>query len=327
VSLSQLDLNLLFVLDTVLAERSVARAAQRLHLTPSAISNALARLRVALDDPLVLRSGRGIVPTPRALALAPTLARTLRELEQAVYGDAFDARSSTRTFTLAIADSGQLVRLPQLAAAFATEMPLARLRVVGIDTLLSSGGLAGTEVDAAIAAIPDDAPGVHATTLHREPAVLIVSRAHPRVGARISSAQLASLRHVDVEVAPGKGYRELAARYARLGIERDVALTVPSFAAAAVIVAATEHVAMIPTSVAARFGKRLGVRPVESPLGRIVVELKLAWHERTEHDPAMRAFRDVIRGASEAPRSGASQGRARGLQLARRQGRQILPPR
>jgi len=90
VSLSTLDLNLLLMLDTVLAERSVVRAARRLHVTPSAVSNALARLRAALDDPLLIRSGRGIVPTPRAAALAPALARALRDLDQAVHGDGFD---------------------------------------------------------------------------------------------------------------------------------------------------------------------------------------------------------------------------------------------
>src|SRR5262249_49145516 len=152
VRLPQLDLNLLLVLDTVLTERSVARAARRLHVTPSAVSNALARLRGALADPLVARSGRGIVATPRAAELAPTLARALRELEQAVSGSAFDPASTTREFTLAIADAGQIVRLPDLARSFATEMPRARLRVVGIDTLLSTGGLGGSEVDVAIAA-------------------------------------------------------------------------------------------------------------------------------------------------------------------------------
>jgi DNA-binding transcriptional LysR family regulator len=82
VRLSALDLNLLLVLDTVLAERSVARAARRLHVTPSAVSNALARLRAALDDPLLVRSGRGVVPTPRAAALSPAIARALRDLDQ-----------------------------------------------------------------------------------------------------------------------------------------------------------------------------------------------------------------------------------------------------
>src|SRR5258708_31457701 len=114
MSISRLDLNLLVVLDTVLAERSVARAARRLHVTPSAISNALARLRAALGDPLVTRVGRGIVPTPRAVALAPALQRALLDLELAVAEDVFDPATTTKQFTLAIADAGQIARLPGL---------------------------------------------------------------------------------------------------------------------------------------------------------------------------------------------------------------------
>ncbi|HEX9295140.1 MAG TPA: LysR family transcriptional regulator [Polyangiaceae bacterium] len=294
MSISQLDLNLLVVLDTVLAERSVVRAARRLHVTPSAVSNALARLRAALDDPLVARSGRGIVPTPRAAELAPTLARALRELDQAVTGGGFDPASTTREFTLAIADSGQLVRVPRLALLLGKEMPRARLRVVGIDTLLSSGGLGGSEVDVAIAALPEKAPGIHMIPLYREHTVLVARRDHPRVGARISKAELASLRHVDVEVAPGKGYRDLPASYARLGIERDVALVVPSFTAAAAIVAATDFVATVPASLVKVLGERFGIRAFVAPVGRLTVKIKLAWHERTDHDPAMRKFREVI---------------------------------
>src|SRR5262245_34972803 len=138
MNLVAFDLNLLVVLDAVLAEQSVVRAARRLHVTPSAVSNSLARLRAVLGDPLVTRSGRGIVPTPRATQLAPVLARLLEQIEQAVSGSTFDPRSTTREFTLAIADSGQFVRLPRLAALLGEEMPKARLRVVGIDTLLSS---------------------------------------------------------------------------------------------------------------------------------------------------------------------------------------------
>ena len=302
MSLGALDLNLLLVLDTVLAERSVVRAARRLHVTPSAVSNALARLRAALGDALVTRSGRGIVPTPRAAELAPALARVLRELDQAVSGSAFDPASTTREFTLAIADSGQLARLPRLALLLDKEMPRARLRVVGIDTLLSSGGLAGTEVDVAVAALPERAPGVHVTPLYEEHTVLVARRNHPRVGTRVSKAVLASLRHVDVQVAPGKGYRDLPASYARLGIEREVALVVPSFTAAAAIVAATDFVATLPASVVESFGERLGIRLVAAPVPGLTIEIKLAWHERTEHDPALRAFRDVI--ARAAPSHG-----------------------
>jgi DNA-binding transcriptional LysR family regulator len=294
VSLSSLDLNLLLVLDTVLAERSVARAAKRLHLTPSAISNALARLRVALGDPLVVRSGRGIVPTPRAVELAPALARALSDLERAVARSVFDPKATARTFTLAIADSGQIVRLPKLASLFSNAMPRAKLRVVGIDTLVSSGGLAGTLVDAAIAAMPDAPPGLRQLPLFDELAILVASRRHPRIRDRVSKSELSSLRHVDVEVLPGRGYRDLPVHYERLGIERDVVLTVPSFATAAAIVAATDFVATLPVSLVETIGKRLGIRAVPSPVRGITVGLKLAWHERTEDDPAMRLFRSVI---------------------------------
>src|SRR4051812_44696496 len=150
VNLSAIDLNLLVVLDAVLAERSVARAAKRLHVTPPAISNALARLRGALGDPIVTRSGRGIVPTPRALQLGPAVARALRDIDAAIHGAAFDPRTAEVVLTLAVADAGQLARLPALTGLVTATLPRARLRVVSVDTMIALGGLAGTEVDAAI---------------------------------------------------------------------------------------------------------------------------------------------------------------------------------
>jgi DNA-binding transcriptional LysR family regulator len=294
MSIAGLDLNLLAVLHAVLAEGSVVRAARRLHVTPPAVSNALARLRSALGDPLVVRSGRGIVPTPRASELAPALARALGDLERAVSGEVFDPAATRRELTLAIADSGQLSRLPRLAALLARELPRARLRVVGIDTLLSSGGLAGTAVDVAIAALPEAQPGVHTLPLFRERTVLVARRRHAFARARLSKSQLASLRHVDVEVAPGRGYRDLPRVYAMLGIEREVAIVVPTFTAALAVVARTDLVATVPASLVTALGEHLGVRPLDAPVRPLVVRLLLAWHERTEDDPAVRVLRDVI---------------------------------
>jgi DNA-binding transcriptional LysR family regulator len=306
VSLSQLDLNLLAVLRAVVEERSVVRAARRLHVTPSAVSNSLARLRHALGDPLVLKSGRGIVPTPRAAALAPVVDRALRDVERAI-GGVTDPAVTTRRFTLAIADGGQIVQVPRLASELARAMPRAVLRVVGIDTLLSSGGLAGTEVDVAIAAIEDATPGVHLSPLYEERSVLVARRGHPLAGTSLAKRGLASLRHVDVHVAPGRGYRGLAAAYTKLGIARDVALVVPSFAAAAAVVAETDWVATLPESLVARFGKAFGIQPLASPAPRVSLMLKLAWHERIEHDPLMRAFRERVKSSVHAARYVATQ--------------------
>jgi DNA-binding transcriptional LysR family regulator len=294
MNFSQFDLNLLLVLDTVLTERSVTRAAGRLHVTPPAISNALARLRLTLNDPLVIKSGRGVVPTPRALALAPVLARAIHDLSRAVYGNAVDPLTTIRQFTLAIADAGQLVRVPRLASEFAGQFPRARLRVVGIDTLLSSGGLSATEVDLAVVGVADASSGVHTMPLYEERAVLVARRGHSLAGKRVSKAQLATLRHIDVQVAPGHGFRALASAYARFSIARDVALVVPSFAAAAAVAGATDLVATLPESFANRFAGTFGLGTITSSMPPLTIAIQLQWHERIATDPLMQMFRDLV---------------------------------
>jgi len=297
VSLSALDLNLLLVLDTVLQERSVARAARRLHVTPSAISNGLAKLRVTLGDPLVTRQGRGIVPTPRAKELAPGLAQALATLERVVTRPGFDAQACNKTFTLAMADAGQVTQLPPLVALLATRMPEARLRVVGIDALLSLGDLASADVDAHVG-VKATGPGIHAQPLFTEPLVLVARKGNAACTGRLSRQRMAQLRHVAVELAPGRGFRDrLSQAYARQKLERNVVTTVSSFTAAATVAAASELVATLPLSVLTLFARKLGLVPVEGPVPRYAVTMSLCWHERTHADPAMAAFRQVVREA------------------------------
>jgi DNA-binding transcriptional LysR family regulator len=301
VSLEALDLNLLLVLDTVLTERSVVRAARRLHVTPSAISNALARLRGALDDPLLIRSGRGVVPTPRAAALAPGLTRALRELDQAIHGEVFDVATTEHEFTLAIADVGQVVKLPRVVAALGKKLPRARLRVLSIDALVASGGLAGTEVDVLIGA-GEKGPGIRAQPLYEEQIVLAARADHPAIRGRVTRSGLAALRHVQVEIAPGRGNRQVRASYAALGVARDVAVVVPTYTAAAAVIAGTDLVASMPSSLLDVLGPRLGLRRVATPLAPIVTAISLLWHERTDRDPAQRAFRELLAATVGDPR-------------------------
>src|SRR4029077_6587939 len=130
VNLSAVDLNLFLVLHAVLEERSATRAAARLHVTQSAVSNALARLRHLLGDPLVVRRGRGLVPTPRADELAPLLREVASRLALALDRRAFGPEESTRTFTISLADNYQACEVPRIARAFAARLPRAVLRVV-----------------------------------------------------------------------------------------------------------------------------------------------------------------------------------------------------
>ncbi len=295
MSIASIDLNLMLVLHTVLTERNVARAAERLHVTPSAVSNSLARLRDLLADPLVTRKGRGIVPTPRAIELAPAIARAIHELERALQAAPFDAASCARMFTLAVADAGQVTWLPRIAAAMAREMPLAHLRVVGIDSLVSLGNLTSSEIDLHIGKRGKGA-GLHVEPLFEERTVLVARRGHPAIGKRLSRRALAGLRHVRVEMLPGRNLRDLvAAAYARAGVPREVVMTVPSFTAAAAVVAASDLVATVPASLHAVQGPQLGLSAVVGRVPTHTIEMALCWHERTHADPAAAAFRDLVR--------------------------------
>jgi DNA-binding transcriptional LysR family regulator len=129
------------------------------------------------------------------------------------------------------------------------------IRAVGIDTYLSWGGPANIEVDVAIAAIEEAAPGVHVSPLYEEKSVLVTGARHLSTRSRLTRTQLSNLRHVDVQVAPGRGFRRLAQLYAGLGIERRVVMTVPSFIAAASVVAETDYVATLPASLVEVFRK------------------------------------------------------------------------
>ena len=293
VNLSALDLNLLLVLDAVLTERSVARAAKRLHVTSPAISNALGRLRLALGDSIVTRSGRGIVPTPRALELGPAISRALGEINRALRGPVFDPLTTQVVLTLAIADAGQLTRLPRLATSLANRLPQAQLRVVNVDAMLALGGLAGTEVDVAVG-VSHAAPGIHRQALYAEHYVVIARSDHPRLRARASRRALAAEGHAEVHVAFGKPSQVVARAYKKLGVVRRVAVVVPTFAAAAAAVAATDLIAAIPESVVGALGPALELRSLATPLRIPPSAMYLSWHQRTHTDPALSLFRELI---------------------------------
>jgi len=296
VKLSEIDLNLLLVLDAVLEERSVSRAARRLHVTPPAVSNALARLRGIVGDPLVVRQGRGIVPTPRALELAPVLRRALVDIEASLQRGELDPAASTRTLTLAISDADQIASLSRIARAFARRLPRARLRVVSLDTLVSSGGLAGDEVDAAIGP-PFEGDGIHRTFLLAEEGVLVARKGHPRLRRTLTAAQFDAERHVDIHLLLGRGGIGNAAvrdAIAEAGLRRDVAITVPTFIAAAAVVAATDLVSGMPRRVVQALARSFPLQILRAPGPSFAFELNLHWHDRTAHDPAARAFRAAI---------------------------------
>ena len=297
VNLSGIDLNLFLVLHAVLKEKSATRAAKRLNLTQSAVSNALARLRSSLNDPLVVRSGKGLVPTPRATELLPVLDSAISRLQAALSQQSGnDPAQVTRCFTLACSDASQVHDVCEIVRALSCRMPRASLRVVSIDYLLGSNGLESGEVDAMMTT-RRAARGLHWAELYHEDGVLIVRGNHPHVLKRNPREIFNSLQHIDVLTTSGQGghTRKLYDAYLKKnGLNRCVVLTVPTFTAAAMAVARTDFAAAVPRRVAQTLSEYLPLKIVDLPFRGFEVDVALIWHNRTHNDPAAQHFRKTV---------------------------------
>jgi len=297
VNLSSIDLNLFLVLHAVLEERSATRAAARLNVTQSAVSNGLSRLRTLLGDPLVVRQGRGLVPTPRAEELRPLLREATERLSLAVDRRGFVAAETTRTFTIALSDNYQVCDAPRIAHAFAVRMPRATLRVVSADYLAAGDGLASGDVDLAFSPEPAVQPGMRAATLFEEQAALVVRRDHPRVRAQMTEELFNDLPHIDVHVVlgrPGTGHRVAQRGWERAHVRRRVVLTVPYFITAAMAAAETDCIAALPGRMADLCVKLLPLKQVRPTFPLPRMNTVMVWHKRTDSDPGAKLFRDIV---------------------------------
>jgi DNA-binding transcriptional LysR family regulator len=305
MNLSALDLNLFVVLHAVLEERSATRAAKRLNVTQSAVSNALGRLRAALGDPLVVRSGRGLVPTPRATELAPVVAQAIAHLQTVVDGNrGFEPGESTRTFTVAAADNHQTSETPRIATAFALALPRAALRTVSADFLAASDGLASGEIDLAFVPSMIAGPGPCSARVFAERACLVVRRDHPEVRGKITPKLFNELGHIDVEVALGRkgvGHEGAERHWRSVGLVRRVSVTVPYFTTAAMLASRTDLVAGLPSRVAEVLCEAFPIRMARTTFPLPSMDISIMWHERTDADPGAKYFRRLV---SEAVRRG-----------------------
>jgi DNA-binding transcriptional LysR family regulator len=317
-ALRGLDLNLLLVLEAALRTRHVTRAARELGLSQSAASHALARLRAALGDELLVRTPRGMVRTARAEALADPLAEALAALGRALAGpEPFDPARATRTFRLGCADYAQLVLLPPLMRRLATEAPGVSLFVMpAAQAEATHAALAAGELDLSLGPTIPGAPtgGVHRRHLLDETFVCVVRGGHPVLAEGLTLERFLDLDHgfIAPRGAPGGAVdRELAAR----GRSRRVALTVPHFLVMPHVVASTDLVATVARRVAELVAGPLGLCLLEPPLPIPGFQLGVEWHERAHRDPAhawlRRCLAEVAGALAPAPRSPARRARGR----------------
>lgn len=319
-SLAGIDVNLLVVLRAVLAERSATAAAKRLHVTQSAVSNALARLRGVLGDPLVVRHGRGLSPTPLALELRADLEAGLGQLDRLLARQRrFDPATSTRTFTVSLTDSYELSDLPRLVANFAHALPRAQLQVITPERLIATNGLATGVVDAAVLPTPLELPGLHKRPLWSERSVLVVRRDHPEVGDRVTREQFERLRHVEVRVVGenGVGAKLAKSHLHKLGVTRNAAILVPHFNAVAIAVAHSDAIGFLPQRFAQAVMRMLPLREVRMPFPGVDFAMSLGWHDSTDADAGSQFFRELIYAAFVPERADAGTPRPRRARVRR----------
>ena len=283
--LRRIDLNLLVILDALLSEQHVTRAAERLHLSQPAVSHALARLREMLGDPLLVRAGAGLVATPRALELMAPLREALASVQALLAPNTFDPASAKRRFRLAMSDYGAAIVLPGLIARLRQEAPGIDLQISHASREGMLDGVLNGDIDLAAGVFPELPHELRCTPLFEEQFVCLVdARRLPASGVLDLPTYLAR-PHVLLEVR-GSGTPEIERALTAIGQRRHVAVSLPHWSVAPQLIAGTDLI----LTVAAR-----GLQGVDQPQLSVVpppfpipsFSFVLAWHVRRGGDQAL----------------------------------------
>lgn len=300
-----LDLNLLRLLDALLAERNLTRAAAKLAITQSAASNALKRLRESLGDELVTRAGYGVEPTPYALSIGPAIHDALEQLRETLAPTVFDPASAHATFILAMADSTAASLIPSLLQRTESLAPGVSLRVLPLTTRDPRELLEAGEVDIALGFFPAT---ISALTLAAQEGrtesfghsrlysgayVCVMRREHPLAKAPLTIDAYCSARHLLVSFS-GRPFGFVDQALADLGRTRRVVLTVNQFFTAGQVVSRSDLLTVLPRHFLAANGMRHALVMRDLPFEMPEVHVEMLWHSRQTQRPGHQWLRENI---------------------------------
>jgi DNA-binding transcriptional LysR family regulator len=284
------------VLSLVLRERSITRAADALRTTQPSVSKVLARLRSYFDDPLFIRNGHALQPTPRALEIMEPLRNLLLAADtMRTPKPNFNPRASKRIFGLLSSDVGMARFLAPLTSRLAAEGADLSLRSVPLATRHFESKLESGEADLAIGAFPKAPPGLRRQRLYFDTYLSVARKDHPRL-QRLRTRSGFSAAHHAVVVASETGHANHQVVQQALEDEvaaANIALRLPSFVIAALVASRTETVATIPAHVATLLADQLGLATFRPPIPLPPIEIAQYWHEIFHRDPANRWFRSL----------------------------------
>lgn len=306
MSLRKIDLNLFRIFEAVMAQRSITAASRELHVTPSAVSHALGRLRSVLADPLFIPSESGMEPTPRALQLAPHIRAGLERIDGALQSRQFDPQHTSRVFRIAASDYGSVTVLPKLVARLAQTAPKVDLRVFPFNRLDTVRQLDDGRIDIALSWFNELPARMCRHPIWQDEEAVIVRKGHPLAEGKLTKERLLAFPHIVVELTgssdiPVAGYLDDRGVSRRVWIERllldlradgetlvgRAAVSVPHFATVVPTVIASDMVATLPLSLAAAPAARGDVVLLTLPYEPLRVKADVIWHERSNSDPAL----------------------------------------
>ncbi len=290
------DLNLLITLDVLLAESSVARAAKRLQLSPSAMSRALARLRETTGDPILVRAGRGLVPTPRALELRNRVSQLVQGAKEVLRpAEKLNLKQLVRTFTLRTSEGFVENFGAALIVRISKEAPGVRLRFVQKPNKDSTPLRDGT-VDLETGVVEETtSPEVRARTLFRDRYIGVVRIGHPLTRSEITPARYATGRHISVS-RHSLDKEPIDEALEPFGVEREIVVTiVGGFSTAVALSRKSDLIASVPERHTGNL--RIGMHSFTLPFSVPEFTVSMLWHPRLDADLAHRWLRECVRDA------------------------------
>jgi len=279
------------VFDQVMAERNLTRAAQKLAMTQPAVSNALGRLRDFLGDRLVVRSGYGVEPTPRALALWPAVSEALRQLEESIAPGQFDPALATQTFMLAMADATAAALMPGLVETLARDAPGISMRVLPLTTRDPRRLLEESQVDLAVGYFPAVLADLTAQTqagavtafdhqrLYEGRYVCVMRKSHPLARQPLTLERYCQAKHLLVSFS-GRPFGFIDQALSSVGRTRHIVLTVNQFFTAGRVVVGSDLLTVLPLHFVPMTGMADQLTWRELPLDLTPVHVESVWHRR-----------------------------------------------
>ena len=290
----RIDGELLAALDALLTDRNVTRAAQRLGMSQPALSARLARLREVFDDRLFVPSpsGRGVIPTPRALAIAPQVTRLLEQMAQLLQPATFDPASSTRIFKIACHENPAVMLMPDLVPQIQAVAPGVRLVLAFPDKARMPELLESGAVDMFIGVRGYADEPWRGRTLFEDRFVTAQRRHHPRGADRLDLDTFCASAHLLVSSEGDAFSGVVDTALAAGGYKRPVAVSIESYALAPTIIATSDLLCTLPSRFLSRFSETLEI--FEPPVALPPVEISAYWHVRTQDDPGHQWLRSQL---------------------------------